>query len=57
MGDSAALGRLPHRGATPMIWHATADAHGPKLSAGVQIPKAVVEDVVAFAASRAPVRP
>jgi hypothetical protein len=57
MGDSTALGRLPHRGATPMIWRATADAQGPRLSAGVQIPKAVVEDIVAFVASRAPVRP
>jgi hypothetical protein len=40
-----------------MIWRATADANGPKLSAGVQIPKAVVEDIVAFTASHAPLRP
>lgn len=56
-GDSAALARLPHRGATPMLWRATVDAHGPTLSAAMQIPKAVVEDIVAFAASQAAPRP
>jgi hypothetical protein len=56
-GDPGALARLPHRGQTPMLWRATADAHGPKLSAAMQVPKAVVEDIVAFAASQAASRP
>jgi hypothetical protein len=55
--DSGAIARLPHQGQTPMLWRATVDAHGPKLSAAMQIPKTVVEDIVAFAASQAAPRP
>jgi hypothetical protein len=57
IADPAVLGRLPHRGETPMLWRIAVDAKGPLVTAAIRVPKAVVEDVVALAASHLPVHP
>jgi len=41
------LGRLPHRGETPMPWRVSVDPAGPKATWQSRVPKAVVEDAVA----------
>jgi hypothetical protein len=47
------LALLPHRGEVPLLFRGTADATGPKLTAAGRIPRELVEDLVALAASSA----
>jgi hypothetical protein len=54
LGGRHALGRLPHRGETPMLWNVRFESVGPKLTASVMVPQSVVEDVVALTVSGAP---
>jgi hypothetical protein len=45
---------MPHGGKTPIVWTVDASADGPTLTAKVQVPKRVVEDIAAgFAAKSA----
>jgi hypothetical protein len=44
---------LPHRGEAPMLFRATVEATGPKLTASGRIPRELVEDLVALAAASA----
>jgi hypothetical protein len=44
---------LPHRGVSPMLWKVTSDANGPTVTGTARIPREIVEDVVAMAASTA----
>jgi hypothetical protein len=53
MPDENSLQRLPHRGETPMLWRMTVDPRGPSIKAQLRVPREVVEDSVAFAASNA----
>jgi hypothetical protein len=52
-GDAKTLARLPHRGETPLLWHVDADARGPKVAFSGRVPRAIIEDIVAMAASHA----
>lgn len=45
------LNSLPHRGEAPLLWHAGSDANGPKMSATARLPRDLVEDIVAMAAT------
>jgi hypothetical protein len=49
-----AVGRLPHRGETPMLWHLLFEPAGPKVVMSGNIPQTVVEDLVALTVSGAP---
>lgn len=53
-GGRRALGRLPHRGETPMLWNVRFESVGPKLTASIVVPQSVVEDVVALTVTGAP---
>ncbi len=48
-----AFSHLPHHGETPMLWHTTSDARGPRATWTGRIPKEVVQDAVALAATAA----
>jgi hypothetical protein len=52
--NKTAMGRLPHRGETPMLWHVLFDAVGPKIVLAGSIPQSVAEDLVALTVSGAP---
>ncbi|HVU05758.1 MAG TPA: hypothetical protein VHE30_28610 [Polyangiaceae bacterium] len=52
-GSEQVLATLPHRGTTPMLFRGVAGSTGPKLTFGMQLPRAVVEDIVALGASQA----
>jgi hypothetical protein len=45
------LDRLPSRGETPMVWTVKVDSIGPRLHMKTRVPKAVVEDLVAWTSS------
>ncbi len=47
------LNVLPHRGGAPLLWHATSDTNGPRLVGTARVPRELVEDLVAMAASSA----
>ncbi|HEX4341090.1 MAG TPA: hypothetical protein VH062_34510 [Polyangiaceae bacterium] len=47
------LNALPHRGENPLLWHASADANGPKMVATARVPRELVEDLIALAATSA----
>ena len=59
LGGPRVLGRLPHRGETPVLYRLLLDANGPKMTVSAVVPQAVVEDVVALSVSQMPrlVRP
>lgn len=46
--------QLPHRGQVPLLWRGVADAQGPRFRFEGHVPRALIEDVVALAASTAP---
>jgi hypothetical protein len=50
----SAVGRLPHRGETPMLYRVLFEAVGPKVVISANVPQAVVEDIVALTVSAAP---
>jgi hypothetical protein len=53
-GFAKTLGRLPHRGETPLLWDVVFDALGPKVTASAVVPQAVIEDIVALMVSLRP---
>lgn len=55
-GGLAALQRAPHKGMTPLLWRATSDPAGPRMTFEGTLPRAVVEDIVALAAGSVPFR-
>jgi hypothetical protein len=57
-GDKAAPTResltlLPHKGEAPLLFNAVSDPKGPRLTATARVPRELVEDLVAMAASTA----
>jgi hypothetical protein len=47
------LSLLPHKGEVPLLFRATADATGPKLTGSARVPRELIEDLVALAATSA----